>query len=102
MKSFIRSYVSALPNDPDEAWTMLTPKFQQESGGLETYRRFWGGVGAAHLLHVTADPADLVVSYRVRFDNFGTGRRPTVLDLVFDEGRYLIDGERTEGFKPAG
>ena len=31
-----------------------------------------------------ADPDTLVVSYRVRFDNFGTGRRPTVLDLVFD------------------
>ena len=38
-----------------------------------------------------------MVSYRVRFDNFGTGRRPTVLDLVFDGGRYRIDGERTLG-----
>ena len=43
-----------------------------------------------------------MVSYHVRFDNFGTGRRPTVLDLVFDEGRYLFNGERTEGFVSAG
>jgi hypothetical protein len=43
-----------------------------------------------------------VVSYRVRFEHFGTGRRPTVLDLVFDKGRYRIDGEHTDGFVPAG
>ena len=38
-----------------------------------------------------------MVSYRVRFDNFGTGRRPTVLVLVYDGDRYLINGERTAG-----
>jgi len=38
-----------------------------------------------------------VVSYHVKFDNFGTGKRPTVLDLVYSNGRYLIDGERTAG-----
>jgi hypothetical protein len=76
---------------------MLTPKFQRESGGLAKYRDFWADVGDAHLLDITADPDTLVVSYRVRFDNFGTGRRPTVLDLVFDRGSYRINGERTLG-----
>jgi hypothetical protein len=102
MESFIRGYVDAISTDPDTAWPMLTPKFQRESGGLDTYRRFWGGVGAGRILDISADPATLVVSYRVRFDNFGTGRRPTVLDLAFDHGRYRIDGEHTEGFVPAG
>ena len=97
MESFIRDYVAAISADPDTAWTMLTPKFQRESGGLETYRDFWSGVGDGEILAVSADPRTLVVSYRVRFDNFGTGRRPTVLDLVYDGDRYLIDGERTEG-----
>ena len=61
------------PN-PDTAWPMLTPKFQRESGGLDTYRKFWGGVGTGRILDISADPRTLVVSYRVRFDNFGTGR----------------------------
>jgi eukaryotic-like serine/threonine-protein kinase len=102
MKAFIRDYVATVSSDPDAAWQMLTPKFQRESGGLDTYRDFWSGVGQSHLLAVAADPGALAVSYRVRFDNFGTGRRPTVLDLRFDGNRYLIDGERTEGFVPAG
>ena len=51
---------------------------------------------------MSADPESLVVTYRVRFENFGTGRRPTVLQLEYADGRYRIDGERTEGFVPAG
>ncbi len=81
---------------------MLTPKFQRESGGLENYRDFWSDVGNGEVLEVTADPQSLVVSYRVRFDNFGTGERPTVLSLAYDGSGYRIDGEQTEGFVPAG
>ena len=102
MEAFVRDYVAAVATDPDAAWDMLTPKFQRESGGLDAYREFWGGVGAGRVLEISADPTTLVVSYRVRFENFGTGRRPTVLELVFDGDRYLIDGERTAGFVPAG
>ena len=102
MEDFIRGYVAAVSSDPDTAWQMLTPKFQRESGGLDTYREFWGGVGTGQVLEVAADPENLVVNYRVRFDNFGTGERPTVLQLVYDDGRYLINGESTEGFVPAG
>jgi hypothetical protein len=102
MESFIRAYVAAVASDPDAAFRMLTPKFQRESGGLDTYRKFWSGVGTGRILAISADPRTLVVSYRVRFENFGTGRRPTVLDLVFHDGHYLIDGEHTEGFVPAG
>jgi eukaryotic-like serine/threonine-protein kinase len=101
MESFISGYVAAVGSDPDTAWRMLTPRFQRESGGLSTYRRFWHGVGTGRILDISADPRSLVVSYRVRFDNFGTGRRPTVLDLAFHHGHYLIDGERTEGVAAA-
>ncbi len=95
MEAFIRSYVAAIAADPAQSFEMLTPKFQRESGGKKKYRDFWDGVGEPTILDITADPERLVVSYRVRFTNFGTGRRPTVLDLTYDDGRYLIDGERT-------
>ncbi len=102
MERFARAYVEAVATDPSRSWEMLTPKFQRESGGFETYRDFWSGVGEPEVLDVRADPDTLVVSYRVRFENFGTGERPTVLELVLDDGSYRIDGELTEGFEPAG
>jgi hypothetical protein len=102
MEAFIDRYVAAVGSDPDRAWNMLTAKFQAESGGLAHYRQFWSGVGNGQVLDISADPETLVVSYHVRFEHFGTGRNPTVLDLVFRHGRYLIDGEHSRNFVPQG
>jgi serine/threonine protein kinase len=102
MESFIRDYVSTVSSDPDASWQMLSPKFQVESGGIETYRKFWDRATNGRVNSISANPDDLTVSYQVRFDNFNNGPGPTVLQLKFDDGRYLIDGESTKGFVPAG
>jgi hypothetical protein len=102
MEAFIRDYVSTVAEDPDRAWPMLTPKFQRESGGLDTYRGFWDSATNGRVLSISANPDDLTVSYQVHFDNFDNGPGPTVLDLRFDGGRYRIDGEHSKGFVPAG
>ena len=101
MEAFIRDYVATVSDDPDAAWKMLTPKFQRESGGLDTYREFWDDATDGRVLSITADPGNLTVSYQVRFDHFDNGPGPTVLDLRFDNGRYLINGEHSKGFVPA-
>lgn len=102
MERFIRDYVSTVADDPDAAWAMLTPKFQRESGGLDRYRSFWGPATNGQVLSISANPDALTVSYHVHFDDFANGPGPTVLDLAFRDGHYLIDGERTKGFHPAG
>ena len=102
MEQFIRDYVAAVGSDPETSWQMLSPKFQQESGGFDTYRRFWDKASNGRVLSISADPKSLTVSYQVRFDNFDNGPGPTVLQLKFVDGRYLIDGESSQGFKPAG
>lgn len=102
MERFIRSYVSTVSDDPARAWTMLTPKFQRESGGFEHYRSFWDSATDGRVLDITADPKAMSVSYHVHFDHFDNGPGPTVLDLKFVDGHYLIDGEHTAGFHPAG
>lgn len=102
MENFIRDYVRAVASDPTTSWRMLTPKFQRQSGGLERYRSFWDDATNGRVLSISANPRDLAVSYQVRFDNFDNAPGPTVLDLKFDGTRYLIDGERSEGFVPAG
>ena len=102
MKAFIQDYVTTVAEDPSKSWEMLTPKFQRESGGFEKYQAFWDAATDGRLLSIEANPDNLSVSYQVRFDNFDNGPGPTVLDLVFEDGRYLIDGERSQGFTPAG
>ncbi|WP_445256842.1 serine/threonine-protein kinase [Nocardioides aurantiacus] len=102
MEDFIRSYVATVAEDPDAAWTMLTPKFRRESGGIERYRAFWDRATSGRVLSIQANPDDLSVSYQVRFEDFDNGPGPTVLDLAYDDGTYRIDGERSEGFTPAG
>lgn len=102
MKTFIRDYVAALSTDPDVAWQMLTPKFQRDSGGLDSYRAFWGGAGTGEVLNISADPGTLAVSYQVRFSNREQRPGRTMLDLVFQRGRYLINAESSRGFEPAG
>ncbi len=102
IEAFIRKYVDTVARDPDVSWQMLTPKFQVESGGIETYRRFWDSATNGRVLSISTNPDNLSVSYQVRFDNFDNGPGPTVLDLSLQDGRYLIDGERTQGFTPAG
>ncbi len=94
--------MAAVSSDPDTSWKMLTPKFKRESGGLDNYRKFWDDATNGQVRSITADPDNLTVSYQVHFDNFKNGPGPTVLDLEFEDGTYLIDGESTKGFVPAG
>jgi hypothetical protein len=101
MEAFIRRYVATVSADPDAAWSMLTPKFQRESGGLDTYRSYWEHATNGRVLSISADPATMSVSYQVHFDDFHNGPGPTILDLKLVDGRYYIDGEHTKGFVPA-
>jgi serine/threonine protein kinase len=97
METFVRDYVNAIAADPTTSWRMLTPEFQQKSGPIDKYRRFWDGKRNPQIFDISADPENLVVSYHVKFDNFGTGKRPTVLELEYADGRYRIADELTPG-----
>jgi serine/threonine protein kinase len=101
MEAFIGSYVDAVSTNPAAAWTMLTPKFQRESGGFAKYEAFWSPARNGRIRGISANPSDLVVSYFVHFAHFDNGPGPTVLQLVHRDGRYLIDGETSRGFVPA-
>jgi serine/threonine protein kinase len=100
MEDFISQYLATAPSDPESAFQMLTPGFQEESGGIEGYRGFWDTVESANLLNVRADPEALTVAYTVKYtmdsQGQGSGRQSTDevnLSLVFEDGKYLIAGE---------
>jgi hypothetical protein len=44
LQAFVRDYYALLPGDVDRAWGMLGPAARQESGSLDSYRRFYGGL----------------------------------------------------------
>ncbi len=95
MEAFITDYLATAPSDPEAGFRMLTPEFQQASGGLEGYRGFWDTVDTAEPVSVSADPRSLTVTYTVAY-SMDSGSRQTdevQLALVQAEGGYKIAGE---------
>ena len=95
MEAFIDNYLATAPNDPAATYEMLTPAFQEESGFLDGYTGFWGTIESAELVDVSADPGALTVSYTVHYlkENGEEVTDDVVLQLVFQDGKYLIAEE---------
>lgn len=56
--TFVQSYYSLLPGDPDAAWAMLSPQAQAASGSQQDFDDFWNGISAVSLENVqTVDPS---------------------------------------------
>jgi hypothetical protein len=95
MKSFVATYLETVVSDPRSAFDMLTPTFQEQSGGIDRYEDFWGAVKKTDLQNVSADPDRLEVRYTYRYWR-GSGPPLTddvVLRLDFADGTYRIDAE---------
>ncbi|WP_433561831.1 hypothetical protein ACQP1O_30305 [Nocardia sp. CA-151230] len=93
LEDFIRQHYSLLPGNPMVAWTRLTARYQGTIGGYDAYRTFWGTVGSVTAWDVSADPAQLTVTYRLTL-RYGDGRSGTELrraQLVPVGDSYLID-----------
>jgi hypothetical protein len=45
-RQFVRSYYAALPSDTRSAWSALSPGFQAEIGGYDSYRGFWSTISS--------------------------------------------------------
>jgi hypothetical protein len=95
MVDFVQDYIQTASSDPEAAFAMLTPAFQDESNGLSGYEGFWGDVRGVKLLDVSADPDTLEVSYTYRYSKpqEGATEDDVVLKLTYANGRYLIDQE---------
>ncbi|MEU6583684.1 protein kinase [Nocardia sp. NPDC046763] len=93
MSDYIGQYYSMLPGNTMAAWTWLTTRYQGEIGGYDAYRSFWGTVDSVTVRDVSADPAQLTVTYRLTL-RYPDGRSGTELrraQLVPLGGGYLID-----------
>lgn len=96
MENFMEDYLATAPSDPETAFSMLTPEFQEASGGIEGYRGFWDTIETADLVAFSADPEALTVSYTVEYQKVDGGEKVTDdvgLALVYEDGTYRIAGE---------
>ncbi len=96
MTAFVEDYIDTAVRDPEAAFQMLTPAFQDQSRGLRGYEGFWGEVDNAKIDSISANPDTLEVDYTYTYHR-GPGK-PTTEDvglvLSFEDGTYLIAGER--------
>ena len=97
MESFIQDYLATVTSDQKASWEMLTPKFQEESGGFGKYKGFWKTIESARPTSIQADPDTLQVHYGVDYVRTDRSRvsDTVTLQLVYDAANdsYLIDGE---------
>ena len=52
MEQFAQEYVTTASGDPAAGFALLTPEYQESSGGLEGYAGFWGTVTNPRILDV--------------------------------------------------
>jgi eukaryotic-like serine/threonine-protein kinase len=95
LTSFATDYVPTAISDPDTSWQMLTPRFQEQSGGREGYDRWWDQFSSAEISNVSVDPDAMTVTYTADY-RYTDGRQATdtvTLRLVERGGDLLIAEE---------
>jgi eukaryotic-like serine/threonine-protein kinase len=91
--AFLRSYFSAAPGGSDQAWAMLTPRFQSEVG-RSSYNGFWRSIESVDVSGVTPAGGDSVVATLLYTNTEGgTSRERHRLDLQRSGDSYLIDDD---------
>lgn len=94
--AFIRSYLATAPQNPDSAFgSMLTPAFQESSGGIEGYRAWWTTVASTSVVSVSpsVDPLKVTYTYKYTMKDGRQEGSTVTLGLVYADGKYLINSE---------
>lgn len=95
MENFVETYLATVTSDQQAAWDMLTPAFQDASGGFGQYQKFWRGFQTADLLSAEADPESGQIGYAVEYTRTDGSkfRDQVTLTLEGTDDAYLIADE---------
>jgi len=95
MENFIEDYLATVTADPKTAWEMLTPAFQDASGGFGRYNAYWKTIATADVLSAEPDPANRRITYTVEYQRRDGSKVTDDVTLQLDgtDERYLISGE---------
>jgi serine/threonine protein kinase len=99
----ITSYYALMPGNRAQAWSRLTPKYQQSpAGGPGGYEQFWSAISSVAVSEVVATGADSVQATVVY--TFNDGRRTRERHqyfLINQGGQWLIDRSTVLSSNPA-
>jgi hypothetical protein len=96
--TFVKGYLATAPTDQSRAFAMLTPSYQQASGGLSGYTSFWSqvaainSIGAIQVGSGTSQHPTATYTYTYTKRSNAVVTETVTLDLVKSNGSYLIDG----------
>ncbi|MET0236863.1 MAG: serine/threonine-protein kinase [Kibdelosporangium sp.] len=94
--SFVSQYYDLLPERPEEAWALLTPKAQGLSGGKQAYLDFYAKFDDVRVTDVSQEDGGQVKG-TVRFvpkGGAGGSREPYRFTVVSQGGKLMIDDFR--------
>ncbi|GAB2458551.1 hypothetical protein GCM10027062_43000 [Nocardioides hungaricus] len=95
MEGFVEQYLATVTTDQQASWEMLTPEFQDTSGGFGRYQRFWRGFSTADLLAAEADPGSMTIGYTVEYQRTDGSKFQDDVTLTLEgtDDAFLIAGE---------
>lgn len=89
--STINDYYKLVPGNLDQAWTWMTPDYQQNhAGGPNGYRSFWSQIQRVSVSGVTANPPSVTATINYYYKNGSTVVERTQFGMVQQQGRWLI------------
>ena len=95
MENFVEDYLATVTSDQKASWEMLTPGFQEASGGFGQYQKFWRQFTSADLLSAEADPESGQISYAVEYERTDGSKIQDQVTLTLEgtDGAFLIAAE---------
>lgn len=89
----VAGYYGLLPDGTDAGWELLTPSYQQQAGGRDSYDNFWNDIDTVTVSNVSATVPDQVqatITYVLKSGNERSTERRS-FELVESEGVLKIN-----------
>jgi serine/threonine protein kinase len=99
LTSAVTRYYGLMPGGTDQAWPLLTARYQADkTGGRAAYQRFWDQFASVTATDVSATPPGTVqATITYRFKDGRVSRERTTFGLVVDGGVLKIDSSTVTG-----
>jgi hypothetical protein len=89
----VTDYYALLPDNTDAGWALLTPSYQRQTGGRDSYDSFWNDIDtvtATAASGTTPDKAQATITYVAKSGNQKSSERRS-FTLVRSDGVLKID-----------
>ena len=93
LEQAVTSYYALLPDEPEAGWQLLTPAYQQQAGGWDSYEGFWKTIDTVTVSNVRAtlpDQVQATITYVMKSGNQNSTERRS-FQLVEADGVLKIN-----------